>query len=103
MLLRQGHEDIFPDFVIRHAQDFGVDVLIIPDLRFPNEWDIISKADGFKILVDSGDRIERTDKHISENSLSHDLEWDFKLQNSGELGLLNHNVIKMYTELCGED
>lgn len=55
-------------------------LVVVADLRFPNECDAIRKAGGKIILVTRGDN-EKTDEHSSENSLDN-YEFDAIIDNA---------------------
>lgn len=100
MKMREIDPDVHIDYVLNTADQLKADVLLIPDMRFPNEWHKVDGRGGKKILVDAGSRIERDgDTHASENSLDPSWPWDFKLSNTGTIKELQPNVVTMYNSL----
>lgn len=67
----------------KHINDMianGVQRIVVPDLRFPNEETVIRKFGGFVIRV-VRDGIESHDTHVSENSLA-DIHVDETITNT---------------------
>jgi hypothetical protein len=69
--------------------------VIVTDLRFPEEWEMLKRNGFVTVRVDRPDRqITRDPNHISEIALdnSEDFVWDFTLKNEGTLLDLERSV-----------
>ena len=101
MKMREIDEDVHIDYVFNTADQLKADVLLIPDMRFKNEWTKVGKRKGRRILVDGGDRVVRDEdsNHVSENSLAKSLPWCVQLLNAGTLQELQPKVVKAYNYL----
>ncbi len=67
--------------------------IIITDLRFDVEWEMLKKYDFVKIRIEREDRVLPEDPfHISETQLD-DKEWDLTIKNDGSLMDLEQKVI----------
>lgn len=75
----------------KHINDMissGVQRIVVPDMRFPNEETVIRKFGGFVIRVERPD-IESHDTHVSENS-SNDIQADETI--------VNTTIVKLYSD-----
>lgn len=77
--------DVYAETWIQHAlrSDHLSEVLIIPDVRYPNEAQAIKKAGGVLVKVDRPGLPEPTD--VADTALSGFDGWDFQFQNTGTL------------------
>jgi len=97
---------INPDYwVLRNAEfisECGAEVVLIPDLRFPNEFDFCRKY-GAAIKVHRPG-VESPNAHPSEESLAHlkDCEWDAVIYNEGTLEDLEKQALYVFDEILEE-
>jgi len=79
-------DNIHPNFWVTrtmvHINMLEVPYVIIPDVRFPNEYDAVKNAGGVMIRV-QGNPGEPADNHISETALD-DHEFDAYIYNTGD-------------------
>lgn len=83
------------------AQDHDV---VAPDMRFPNEMEIINARGGVCIHVSRPGQ-EPTSGHVSETSLD-DVEFDYVVVNDGDLEHLWDTLVGIldtYANECGDD
>jgi hypothetical protein len=83
------------------AQDHDV---VAPDMRFPNEMEIINARGGVCIHVSRPGQ-EPTSGHVSETSLD-DVEFDYVVVNDGDLEHLWDvlvGILDTYANECGDD
>lgn len=99
--MREIEPDVHINYVLNTAIQLKTDRLFIPDMRFPNEWNVIGKNGGHHLLVTAGDRVLRDEdsKHISENSLSYTHPWTSRIINDGTIQELQKKVIDCYNFL----
>lgn len=70
---------------------------IITDVRFPNEVKAIKDRQGIIIRINR--KLKNNDNHISETALDDYKEFDYVLENSGNLITLEQSVRKMLKKL----
>jgi energy-coupling factor transporter ATP-binding protein EcfA2 len=85
-------EKIDPDIWIKSLFKIteNEDHVIIPDVRFINEADAIKKRGGLLIRINRPGK--NGDGHISETSLDNYKDFDYIIENDGELDELFHKV-----------
>jgi hypothetical protein len=76
----------------------GREVLVITDVRFPNEVELVKKAGGIMIRVERKTGLE--DAHSSENLLDSFEGFDYRLSNNGSLFDLREKVERIVTQHC---
>lgn len=93
--------EIVPSFWLDIVRDKAVDVLadgghvVITDVRFPNELDLVAEFDGFHVNVTRAGLVS-TDQHVSETALDDVVGLaDVTIANDGSLAELAANVDEM--------
>lgn len=93
--------EIVPSFWLDIVRDKAVDVLadgghvVITDVRFPNELDLVGEFDGFHVNVTRAGLVS-TDQHVSETALDDVVGLaDVTIANDGSLAELAANVDEM--------
>ena len=74
------------------------EVLVITDVRYPNEAELVKKAGGLMIRVDR--ETGQEDPHSSENLLDDFEGFDYRLTNNGTLKDLEAKVAKIVGVHC---
>ena len=84
-----------PDYWVKRlgAQMDGLERVVIDDVRFPNEVEMIQRLGGKVIRIDRPGTVEST--HASENELNDFDEWDGVIVNDGTLRELEEKVWKL--------
>lgn len=67
----------------------GSENWVIPDCRFPNEYDAIKKRGGIVVRVERGERLQNV--HPSESALDN-YDFDYLIDNNGSLDELREKV-----------
>lgn len=75
----------------------SINNIIIPDVRFKNEYEFVKRNHGIMIRVNSS-RTDNTDTHISETELDT-FKFDYTIDNSGTLIELNEQVEHVATKI----
>ena len=76
----------------------GREVLVITDVRYPNEAELVKKAGGIMIRVDRRTGLE--DPHSSENLLDDFEGFDYRLTNNSTLFDLKEKVYRIVDHHC---
>jgi len=76
----------------------GKEVLVITDVRYPNEADLVKQAGGIMIRVDRTTGLE--DAHSSENLLDDFEGFDYRLTNNSTLFDLKEKVARIVDHHC---
>lgn len=76
----------------------GGGVLVITDVRFPNEADLVKAVGGIMLRVDRDTGLN--DVHSSENELDSFRGFDYRLSNNGTLDDLEAQVEPIVAEHC---
>ena len=76
----------------------GKEVLVVTDVRYPNEAELVKKAGGIMIRVDRRTGLE--DAHSSENLLDDFDGFDYRLTNNGTLFDLKEKVSRIVDHHC---
>ena len=76
----------------------GREVLVITDVRYPNEAELVKRAGGIMIRVDRRTGLE--DAHSSENLLDSFEGFDYRLSNNGTLFDLKEKVSRIVDHHC---
>ena len=76
----------------------GREVLVITDVRYPNEAELVKKAGGIMIRVERETGLE--DTHSSENLLDNFEGFDYRLNNNGTLFDLGEKVARIVAQYC---
>lgn len=96
MLRKHIRDDIFIVLLFAKIKEIGCNV-VISDLRLKNEREALKKAGASLVLI-KRDALENKDKHISENDLGADNEYDAVINNSDiSLGQLRSEVLMWYS------
>lgn len=74
------------------------EVLVITDVRYPNEAELVKKAGGIMIRVERETGLE--DSHSSENLLDNFEGFDYRLTNNGTLFDLKEKVERIVAHHC---
>ena len=84
-----------PDYWVKRleAKLHGLERVVIDDVRFPNEVEMIQRLGGKVIRIDRPGPAEST--HASENELNDFTGWDGVIVNDGTLGELEERVWKL--------
>jgi hypothetical protein len=95
--LRDIYDDTWINYLLHSYRDTA-DLLLISDLRYPNEAKAIHDLGGYCI------RIDRYNENINYNdeadiAMNHYNEWDAILDNNGTYSQLYDNVIKICDSL----
>ena len=75
-------------------------VLVIPDVRFPNEVDYIHAKGGLVVKIERPSLVS-TDSHLSENALN-DYDFDHTIRNDGDLADYRHRILGWFSTLTRE-
>jgi hypothetical protein len=77
----------------------GVDVAFVPDMRFPNEADLVKEMGGYNVrIIRPG--LDDGDGHASEHALDNYQGWDSKILNDADLAALEHRAIIMLGKIA---
>tara|TARA_Y100000310_G_scaffold311944_1_gene358729 strand:- start:633 stop:1196 length:564 start_codon:yes stop_codon:yes gene_type:complete len=74
------------------------EVLVITDVRYPNEADLVKEAGGIMLRVDRETGLN--DAHSSENLLDSFCGFDYRLENNGTLEDLEAKVAQIVANHC---
>lgn len=88
------YEHTWVDYVLKG--NFA-DVMLIPDVRFPDEAEGIRKAGGILVKVTRKDVQDSKDK--ADCALADWTDWDFHLPNNGDLGDLKRMVGMLFPKI----
>lgn len=91
--------EVDPDFFLKRMESrldsktHPVERVVIQDVRFDNEVDLIQRRKGYILHIDADERLgPNTDTHISENGISSPHKINFTIQNNHYLDQLEFNV-----------
>ena len=76
----------------------GNEVLVITDVRYPNEAELVKEAGGIMIRVERDTGLE--DAHSSENLLDSFEGFDYQLTNNGTVFDLKEKVARIVDDYC---
>lgn len=93
MKMREIYPPVWVDYLI---QGTDANLLIIPDVRFPNEITAIQAKGGKVIRVDRPSIVPTLDK--ADRALIGYEGWDYIIENTGTLGDLHKNVVQFLEE-----
>lgn len=79
----------------------GVDLLLVSDMRYPNEVDYIRNHDGLTIKIDRPSEPKFDD--IADSALADYTDWDHTITNDGDLKQFNNKVIDLLSDWCKND
>lgn len=90
-------EDVWVKALLANAKAVGAGVLVIPDVRFENEFEAIRTHGGILIRVEGDpakvrENSKRDLNHISETALDDVYNWDYKFHNTGTLDELKEKL-----------
>lgn len=90
-------QDIFVNIMKKRLKDWSADHTVIPDLRFPNEAEMIkSYTNGYIIKVHAPQRLEGVRQSTHESELHYsNIQEDISIQNDGSLEDLEKLVSKV--------
>ena len=88
----KAYRDTWVDYLLESTARHGkVDVLLIADLRFPNEFDRVKELGGYCIKIIRPDLPPSND--VADTALNNETRWDFLIPApSGELEFLTRNI-----------
>lgn len=89
MAVRSVYEPTWVQYAINQRD---CDVVIISDMRFPNEFQAVKDSGGLCIRIDRPD-IENTND-IADCALDSEIRWDSTIVNDGSINKLCYNVYK---------
>ena len=69
----------------------GIDVVFIPDMRFPNEADMVKELGGYIVRIQRPG-LEDGDGHASEQALNNYQGWDSEILNDTNLTVLDYKT-----------
>lgn len=70
----------------------GFDNVVCPDVRLPNERNLIRELNGFLFWIDRPGLVTNVPQHVSETSYGPISEYDVVINNNGTLDNLKHSV-----------
>lgn len=73
-------------------------IVIVPDLRFQNEYNAIRNLDGITIRINRPGLV--TMNHVSETQLDNST-WDFVVENDGSIDELRDKLVSIANEIRG--
>ena len=76
----------------------GKEVLVITDVRYPNEAELVKRAGGIMLRVERKTGLE--DAHSSENLLDNFEGFDYRLTNNGTIYDLKEKVARIVSHHC---
>lgn len=97
-VFRSLSNSIWIDALLEYKQNIGDKVLIVPDVRFPNEAEAIAKESKDNVLIKVIRSKKSSDSHISETSVDS-IEGDYTVYNQGSLKDLFNNIRLISQEL----
>lgn len=74
--------------------DNGTDIVLVDDVRFPNEVDAVQGMNGFLVKIER-DGCNGANAHVSERMLDDFSDWDHILLNNSTLGDLESHIIAL--------
>jgi hypothetical protein len=74
------------------------EIILIPDVRFPNEVEMIKELGGMVVLV-IRPSVDVTDEHVSERALDSFKGWDGVIVNDSSLEELRGQIFRDFTDL----
>ena len=84
------NDSIWVNILVQDMNNYNK--IVIPDMRFSNERDLISSLDG-KVVLIKRNGVDETDGHISENDLGTEDDYDIVIENNGTLEELKERVL----------
>jgi hypothetical protein len=107
--MRESHgENIWVRTLLAAAEDASENIVLINDLRFPNEAEAIKARGGILIKVErhtnSGLFVasDRDPNHPSETALDDWLEWDFVVENiENRQHQLRESALEIFAQVVG--
>jgi hypothetical protein len=91
--MREIRPSVWVDAVVKEIKESGSDIFCIPDVRFPNELDIIRNNSGIII------RVERSNGQLlldDKSETSCDVVFDYTIQNEDNIDNLKDKVNVFY-------
>lgn len=88
--------EVYPETWVEFPLQIKCDVLLIKDLRYPNEAEAIQRKGGLCIRIDNP-RVEYTDDE-ADRALKNWSRWDGFIINDGDLASLNRKAIDFARE-----
>jgi hypothetical protein len=88
--------DMLRDWILEHCTSTQ-EIVLVPDIRFPNEVAMIRKLGGVVIKVRRPIKLAVKDVHPSETALDEFHEWDIIIHNAAELTYLEQSVHSWFT------
>lgn len=76
----------------------GVDVVFVPDMRFPNEAALVKELGGYTVLVQRPG-MDDGDGHASEHALDGYREWNTVIRNDSDLSALQERARQLMVVL----
>ena len=95
----QVYEHTWADYLLKNCK---TDVLIIPDLRFPDEFEAIKRRGGACIKVIRHGLAESAD--IADTALSDETRWDYTIEaESGDIGMVRSQAKLLICRILQEN
>ncbi len=94
--LRTVYQNTWIKYALKKRDD--CDFAIISDLRFKNEANAIRAEDGILVKINRPDIEQGTDP--AEVDLDDFDDWNYVIENNGELGDLNKQMVMLAETLC---
>lgn len=92
-----------PDYWVKLAMKKSASyyLVVIDDVRFPNEAQAIKDANGILIRINRPDRPQVSNSdHPSEVALDDYTEWDYVIENTGSFEEYQAKVLQVLGEIC---
>jgi len=91
-------DSYWTDIFSHSAANSECELVVCTDVRFPNEAKVIKEMGGVLIKI-SRPGFKEPDSHISENSLNDWSEWDFIVDNCGDLSRLEETSRRVFAAI----
>jgi len=96
LAFRQVYEDTWVDLVL----NTHVDLLLITDLKFPNEYKKIKERGGYCIRIDRWSVTPTNDE--ADIALANFNDWDFIIENNDDMYKFHENIMSVVRPLIGD-
>ena len=87
--------DKLRDWLLQHKSHSQQEIFVVPDVRFPNEVEMIRQQGGLIINVYRPE-LEVSDGHTSEHALDGMTDWFYTIDNNGDLDMLQHTIERLF-------
>ena len=93
LVAREVYHSTWIDYLIKNYENKHVNTLILTDLRFLDEFEILKERGTFCVLVKSPERVEDNEIiRIAENPEMENMPWDYTIRNDGSIGDLRNKI-----------